>query len=182
MQPEVIDNYLDEKHFSRLQAVLMSNEFMWSFSPDVTYDDVYVPKESYFTHTFYNHRMVQSHYLTDGLLDPLLDKINTELWIRIKANLYPWTENPYTHSDHSDYPYSHKAALFSINTNDGGTNIGGEKIDSIENRIIFFDGSQKHSSTTCTDNKARININLNWLQPSEWPISEDAKTHANIHS
>ena len=39
------------------------------------------------------------------------------------------------------------------------------KIDSVSNRIIFFDGNEDHYSSTCTDQPVRMNINFNWLTP-----------------
>ena len=53
--------------------------------------------------------------------------------------------------------------MFSINTNDGGTILSGNKIDSIENRVVLFDGNKPHSSSTCTNQKARFNINFNYF-------------------
>ena len=39
----------------------------------------------------------------------------------------------------------------------------GTKIDSIANRILLFDSSKKHCSTTTTNTFARINININFI-------------------
>ena len=36
------------------------------------------------------------------------------------------------------------------------------KKSSKENRILFFEGHKKHSSSTCTNAKARFNININY--------------------
>jgi LmbE family N-acetylglucosaminyl deacetylase len=40
---------------------------------------------------------------------------------------------------------------------------GGAEIKSIENRVLLFDPSTEHHSTTCTDQKVRININFNYF-------------------
>ena len=51
-----------------------------------------------------------------------------------------------------------------MNTCNGFTILDdGTKIDSIENRALLFDPSKLHHSTTCTDEKVRINIILNYL-------------------
>ena len=41
--------------------------------------------------------------------------------------------------------------------------IGKEKIPSVKNRIIFFDPSIPHCSTSCSDSKTRMNININYF-------------------
>jgi hypothetical protein len=65
---------------------------------------------------------------------------------------------------HIDYKYKHNGAIFSINTNNGGTILkDGTKIDSVENRILFFNPSEEHDSENCTDEKTRINININYF-------------------
>ncbi len=38
-----------------------------------------------------------------------------------------------------------------------------EVIDSVANRILFFDPSEEHSSSLCTDQKRRITINFNYF-------------------
>ena len=68
------------------------------------------------------------------------------------------------HPQHIDYGFQHTAAVFSLNTCDGFTRLAdGTKIDSVANRIVFFDGSSQHNSTTCTNQKGRFNINFNFL-------------------
>ena len=82
--------------------------------------------------------------------------------IRVVVNLYPRSEKININELHVDYPYEHKSALFSLNTCDGFTSFENKKIDSKENRILFFEGHKKHSSSTCTNTKARFNININY--------------------
>ena len=61
-------------------------------------------------------------------------------------------------------PWNHKTAIFYINSNNGFTVLENDtKIESIENRLLLFNGSKKHHSTSCTNSGARININFNYL-------------------
>ena len=54
------------------------------------------------------------------------------------------------------YKFPYKTAVFYVNTNNGYTEFeDGTKVESVENRIIFFDGSRPHNSSTCTDQKIR---------------------------
>ena len=63
---------------------------------------------------------------------------------------------------HVDFPQKHRVALFSVNTNNGYTLFdNGEKIQSIENQLVIFDGALKHCSVAQTDTNVRVNINLN---------------------
>ena len=115
----------------------------------------------YFTHLFYSGLYVDpnSHIFID-----ILNQLEVKSLIRIKANLYPSTDNIEYQSEHIDYDYPHKGAIFYLNTNDGFTTLeDGTKIESVENRILLFDPSKPHNSTTCTDNKCRVNVNFNFF-------------------
>ena len=90
------------------------------------------------------------------------------IYIYIIFNLYPNTEKVYEHEMHQDFDFSHKTAIFSINTCDGYTKLeDGTKIDSVANRILLFDASKEHCSTTTTNVSTRINININYIQVQE---------------
>ena len=98
------------------------------------------------------------------LKEKLLSKLDIKSLIRAKANLYPSAIKLNNHDLHSDFEYSHKGAIYYLNTNNGYTNFeDGTKIESVANRIMFFDSSTLHNSTDCTDNKYRLNININYF-------------------
>ena len=68
------------------------------------------------------------------------------------------------HNNHVDYPFPHKGAIFYLNTNNGLTILEDKvEVESIENRLLLFDSSKQHKSTTCTDDKCRINVNFNFF-------------------
>ena len=72
------------------------------------------------------------------------------------------------HPMHSDYKFTHSGAILSLNTCDGYTKLkDGTKIDSVANRILFFDAGEKHCSTTTTNTFARFNININYINMPE---------------
>ena len=84
--------------------------------------------------------------------------------IRIKANCYPSTHTIIHHNNHQDYPFPHKGAIFYLNTNNGLTILDDtHEIKSVENRLLIFDSSKIHRSTTCTDDKVRMNVNFNYF-------------------
>ena len=109
-----------------------------------------------------DHEPNSTHYKT---IIPLLDKLDVQCLIRIKANLYPNTEILHEHPMHVDRDFSHSGAILSLNTCDGYTKLkDGTKIDSVANRVLLFDSSEEHCSTTTTNVLARINININYIQ------------------
>ena len=84
--------------------------------------------------------------------------------IRCKANLYTRTPEIIEHAMHTDFDYPHQAGLFSLNTCDGYTLLeDGTKVESIRNRMLFFDASKKHASTSTTNENVRMNINFNFF-------------------
>ena len=40
----------------------------------------------------------------------------------------------------------------------------GTKVESVENRFVTFDSDIKHSGTTCTNQKVRLVLNINYFQ------------------
>ena len=107
--------------------------------------------------------------VADTIIKKLCDDFLGTQWeyrslIRLKANLYPQTNVLRIHGKHQDFSYKHTAAILYINSNDGYTEFeDGRCIESIENRLLVFDGSLMHNSTNCTNRKARINLSLNYF-------------------
>ena len=98
------------------------------------------------------------------LLTPLIKKIpyDPNKLKRIKANLYPQSQRRIYHGWHTDYDPPHQGCIFYLNTNNGYTIFKNKKVKSVENRLLLFDPSILHRSTTCTDAPSRININFNY--------------------
>jgi len=166
MDYEVIDNYLPKEVFENIKNKIIDENlnFPWYYNKFVAYrkrgeiDDHF-----YLVHIIYNEYKINSDFYND--LIPIINKISPKSLIRIKVNAYPKIGNELiVHDPHSDYAFKHKGAIFYLNTNNGKTVLeDGTKIDSIENRILFFDPSKPHSSTNCTDAKMRFNINMNYF-------------------
>ena len=171
MKHKVIDSFLDEDCFDSLVTLFIgkTKEYQptlpWYFNAAVAYNDDVDDKLFYMTHTFYDLNVPMStHY---EKLSPLLEKLGIKDWglIRIKGNFYPNTHILYEHPKHIDYNFSHSGAILSLNTCDGYTKLkDGTKIDSVANRMLLFDASKEHCSTTTTNVFARINININYMQ------------------
>ena len=159
----VIDNYLKQEDFEHIRDWAFGDQIDWRYSPSVADDDDI--GLGYFHHVLYAEQEPKSKWLHKGMASHLIQEAKIELLIRIKVNLYTATETIKYHKPHKDYDFPHKAAVYCLNTCDGGTTIGKRRIDSVANRMILFDGSEDHFSSTCTDQPVRMNINLNWLNP-----------------
>jgi hypothetical protein len=159
---KVIDNFLPKEDFLKIQNLLMSWDFPWYYQSKI--NDYHTEKDldCYFTHVIFHNE--KGHSTFYNFMLPLIEKIKPKALIRIKCNIYPRTDKLKVHEPHQDYLFKHKGAIFYINTNDGGTILeNDEKIDSVENRILFFNSYKKHSSTSTTNAKSRININFNYF-------------------
>ena len=163
---KVIDNYLPLEDFEVIQRQITGDDqvFPWYYNKFVdnrskgeTHDHFY------FCHVVYNDNKPNSDYYNTVL--PLINKINPISLIRIKANGYPKNGDKITkYNYHTDYRFKHKGAIFYLNTNNAKTILeDGTEIDSVENRILFFDPSMPHTCTNATDVKMRFNININYL-------------------
>ena len=169
MKYKVIDNFLDEEYFDKLVTLFTDkgapggNVIMpWSLCTHVTTKKA-EDKLFYMASVLYNNNTPTTPLYNE--LIPLLEKLDAKCLIRIKANLFPNTHTLHEHPMHTDYKYPHSGVILSLNTCDGYTKLkDGTKIDSIANRILLFDASEEHCSTTTTNVFARININMNYIQ------------------
>jgi len=160
---EVIDNYLPKEQWQELNDLLTSGKFGWYFTDKITLEQTDESDQFYFSHALYNQLSLHQSELFECCY-PLLKLIEPKALVRVKANLYiNQGKGVVEHTEHTDYPWPHKGALYSINTCDGYTKFGEQKIESVSNRIIFFDPSKPHNSTSCSNAKFRCNINFNYF-------------------
>ena len=173
MKPYVVDNFLSKEDFKKIVDVVSGPDIDWHYSYSVA-DGSKEEDDMYFIHMLY---MGLAEMPKDGVMppppknsdyynffEPLFAKLpDFKLLMRAKINLYGRTPEIVHHPDHVDMKQEHMGALLSLNTCDGGTIIGNEKFDSVANRILFFDPTYPHHSTSTTDVKRRVNVNINYL-------------------
>ncbi len=159
---KVIDNFLPKHEFEIISELVVSNEFPWYFVNNINAEYKEKNFESYLIHHIFDRNSGYSKHS-----DPfrkILIRLNAKCFIRVKANMYPRTQKLEIHKTHIDYPYKHKAAIFYINTNNGKTILhDGKEIDSVANRLLLFDSHKPHSSTSTTNAKCRLNVNINYF-------------------
>lgn len=159
----VIDNFLPDDEFKILQENVISNKFPVYIQNYITKKiEIQSVKNINFVHTVYRDNMPISPYY-EMMNQILFSKLEMCSLIRSKVNCYPRTDEIVEHDWHTDYPYKHKGALFYLNTCNGKTRFHKDTVKSQENRIVFFDSSKPHASTSCTDQKCRWNINVNYF-------------------
>lgn len=172
---EVIDNFLDPDEFDDLQNLVLGVDFPWYIATNVASSKTnpytirnynsFIEDQLwnwYGVHLVYTTVPRSSHF--DYIMSLFAQKLEMKTPIRIKVNFHPYTNEVKEHAQHQDYPYSHKGAVFSLNTCDGFTRMtNGDKVDSVANRIVLFDPSEFHNSTTTSNQKGRYNINFNYF-------------------
>ena len=167
----VIDNFLPQEQFEEVRDSIMYHfDFPWYIHKRVNTVGKNCTEEYwnwYATHTFYRNDYAtsqQCHRIYDIFIPRFVEMNIYHSLLRIKGNFYPHTETLKEHAGHRDYLYSNTGALYSLNTCDGYTKFSdGTKSESIANRIVFFDASKEHSSTTTSNAKLRYNINFNFI-------------------
>lgn len=171
---QIIDNFLDQKSFLELREEIFSDDFPWYFSDVKTYSETNWEENELYNcqhvHTFFAVRTkVKSGWYS--LLVPILKRLKVRDIIRIKINSTPKTERIIKHNFHVDiddakefgYPSS-TTTVYYLNTNDGYTEFEtGERVNSVENRMVIFDSTTRHRSTTCTNQRRRVVLNFNYI-------------------
>ena len=167
---EKVDDFLDKDIFIRLQDVIMSQSICWHFAP-FTDDSKGGSNQFYFGHNIYIN-----HAWASGLsseLAPLIQKIKPMAIHTIRANLMTRSEEHIESQFHSDLslnaPTTDKidqwtTAIYYINDCNGYTKLeDGSVIESRANRLLTFPSDIRHLGSTCTDEKRRVLINLNYI-------------------
>ena len=164
------DNFLDPESFHEIQTVLLGTEIHWHYQDflGVSTDQT---SQFYFSHGFYEGYTWISPLA--GVLEPLLDKIKPICILNIRANLVTRTSKIIEASLHSDLegviPDEHKlkqwnTSIFYLNSTDGYTKLSdGTIIESKANRLLTMSSDTEHLGATCTDQKRRVVINLNYF-------------------
>ena len=157
----VVDNFLHEEDHNLLVNTMTNNNFPWFFSKEKTADSLNNLNYQ-FIHIFYKDYGINSDWFF--LIKPIIDKLSPDAILRIKANLTVNTGYLYQYDFHNDVNINATTAVYYLNTNNGKTIFkNNESIDSVSNRILLFNSSELHTGTSCTDEKYRLVININYL-------------------
>ena len=153
-------SFLEKNYFKDMQEHLFSSDFPWFFHNSVAHKG---DKDFMFTNILYHDKKINADYYKLIVL-PILErlKVKEDKLIRAKVNGYTRNNTKIKHELHTDFKEQHEVCLLSMNTNNGYTEFEfGQKFQSIENSAIIFDGKLKHRSVTQTEERLKVNININ---------------------
>ena len=168
---KITDNFLDDDTFQQLKSAILSPIFDWNY---VSMTDNIVEKSNKFSgqfvHLAYSNCIPKTTFFNSLL--PVLNRLDVTTLNRIKLNLQPRTNKIVEGLFHADMSgdmsietmKTWTTSIFYINSNNGHTEFeSGEKVGSIENRMVEFQSTMLHRGTTCTDEQTRVVINFNFL-------------------
>ena len=174
------------EHFQHIFKIMTSDTFPWFYHDHVVEKHNMTAEEKHqiqFVHKFHEVSHIMTHNQNWELLFPIFEVLRPHTFIRVKANNIPGHEKIITHGMHSDtgVPLSY-TAIYYVNSNNGYTEFeDGDKIPSVANSMIVFPSYMRHTGSTCTDARSRINININFV--ANWDnefiqsiVPESAKT------
>ena len=166
---DVRQDFLPPEHFRAIEQLFMSDVLPWHFNDRV----VSSARQFMFVHSFLNDgQVVDDRYMApvQAMLGPL-QAVRPFIGVgRIKANLYTNQGASIAHPAHHDLPpdspESDKffVAVYHVNSCNGCTVVGAEKIPSQANQLIVFD-NVAHYGTVQTDADTRVVINFNLRAP-----------------
>ena len=161
----IYKNFLPKKTFKKIQSELMSDQMPWYFINGVDYINDGFFK---FTYVFIDEYGINCRENFMNVIKPLLSKLKAKRFYLVKVNLLTKTDKIIEYGYHTDFDkgceqFDGKTAVYYINTCNGYTKFkNGKKIKSEENKLIEFNTKIKHKGSSCTDEKTRIAINLNY--------------------
>ena len=173
----VLDNFLSIEDFKTLKDIFLHNQTHWFLTNGIAHKKEVNAKQYMdplnnwmLTHTLYSNMQPTSsgfQRVADLIMPEIMNHKGQDFQAltRIKANLYPRTEELQIHPFHVDSTSAKwQGCLLCLNTCDGYTGFDdGTEVDSVENRAIFFDSTERHHSTNCTNAPYRMNININYV-------------------
>ena len=165
---KIHDGLIDEKTVEQVFMVLFGWHFPWTYYANTNYSTHQTQEDDVpqFTHGF----------MRDGANNSKLTSIPLEIvkpfglgftdMYRAKANLVGWEKAPRTHPPHTDDDMPHFVILYYVNDSDGDTVIYLPDGDSVsitpkKGRVLAFDGSLKHASSSPVETRYRVVININ---------------------
>ena len=155
---KVIDNFIDDYQQDEIHNLLLGNEFPWSYCRRIVSSDP--DSRSQMVHMFYNNGFPQSEYVQDRAMMPLLVELDACALIKIKANLQLKTDFPSSSKAHLDHTFPNAmTAIYYVNSNDGYTMVGDQKVESVKGRAVIFPSSTIHFGTSSTQDRCVINFN-----------------------
>lgn len=172
----IVDNWLDASDFLILKDMFTSTETNWFIVNGIADNSETMKNLNPLDNYMFAHMVYNFYQPTSDKWQKIMEILNPKMkeflgqdfrsLVRIKVNLYPRTPEIVTHPWHVDSQdiQGMRGLLLSFNTCDGYTGFAdGTEVDSIENRAVFFDSTERHYSTSCSNASYRLNMNINYV-------------------
>jgi len=159
---KIKDDFLTIEEFDKLESIINSPHFPWFFQTNQTFDD-----DPFFCHIMYCHDITQSQFYPQ-VSEIFKKHFNWTSMYRLNVNLCPKIGS--TSNFHTDVNDEHNEAvmttsIFYLNTNNGYTEFeDGNRVDSIQNRLVTFPANTRHRAVGQTDKDKRIVLNFNYIR------------------
>jgi hypothetical protein len=164
----ICTDVLQQQHYEYIFKTLTNDTFPWNYNDHVVDTTEFGTEEKHqlqFIHKFHEVSTILTEPKYWQMLFPIFEVLRPHTFIRVKANNIPGKEKIITHGMHTDtgIPLSY-TAIYYVNSNNGFTEFdNGDRVDSVANSMIVFPSYMRHTGSTCTDARSRINININFL-------------------
>ena len=181
----IVDNFLPSGDYHQIKEHLIDKpDIPFNFYEGKVYgkDANKNLQDSHMCHAFYHLNRfpaepTASQYM--GLMLPIIGRCRVLAIHRIKCNLeLHGGSEPYASEYHVDWQNEEdiksnmQAAIYYVNTNNVYTEFkDGEevrKVESVANRMVFFDAELSHRGVSATDTRYRCVINFNWFTWSNY--------------
>jgi len=160
---KVYDDFLSESEFAPIKDFFLGFDITWRWCGNKSRTGVDDLDNYQFYHLIYEDGEVKSD--AAQLLFPILNKVNSGRLLRAKVNCNPRNARILKYGLHIDQSVDCTTAIYYINSNDGFTEFeNGDTIESVENRLVTFPSRLHHTGTTCTNQKRRVVLNLNYYE------------------
>ncbi len=190
---KIIDNFLDQENFNKLQDFVLSMDFPWfyistvSMPPDAIISDPLAKETFGFNHMVYDYTTESKSFFFNSMpiiLTTFEEKFNTKIkkLLRIRMGMkHPkigFTEQNYN-LPHVDYFFPHATLIYFINDSDGDTRIFDQvyerdpepenftvksRVTPKANRMLYLEnGLTYHTASNPFQYDRRIILNINLL-------------------
>jgi hypothetical protein len=152
------DNFLDKTDLLKIKNLVEGSDFPWFYFPSMSYTDS--KDGSWFGHLLCTPGVVSNFLDYFNVLFQKMD-VTKLLNAKVCCMLFPNTSD--YHVDKWSKEMNHKTAIFYLNTNNGYTEFEtGEKVDSVENRLLIFNCNKIHRGKNQTNKERRLFLNINY--------------------
>ena len=172
MKVQIKDDFLDSQVFLRIKEVFEAGSIDWQFTNGTS-----EPNGEDLDSFFFAHWIFESHTWISPFsneLEPLLSKMGVMALHMARINLLTRTEEHVESSFHTDYDHNSpnpekknmwSTSIFYLNDCNGYTKLeDGTIIKSKANRLLTLPANVKHLGASCTDQKRRLVLNLNYIK------------------